>query len=124
MSKNKKETSIEYYAIAYYRLSKDDRGKNESDSIANQRKLIDMLHEKGIKAGISIKPDTCVENRKLNSFFNTVDFASTQILSAIGCHCGTKNSKHNHENFGDFSRRSVCHNNVLSKLIDGSLQSQ
>ena len=27
MSKNKKETSIEYYAIAYYRLSKDDRGK-------------------------------------------------------------------------------------------------
>lgn len=30
--------------------------------ISNQRKLIDMLHEKGIKAGISIKPDTCVEN--------------------------------------------------------------
>ena len=30
--------------------------------IANQRKLVDLLHEKGIKAGISIKPDTCVEN--------------------------------------------------------------
>ena len=30
--------------------------------IANQRKLVDALHERGIKAGISIKPDTCVEN--------------------------------------------------------------
>ena len=45
MSKNKKETSIEYYAIAYYRLSKDDRGKNESDSIANQRKLMETYLE-------------------------------------------------------------------------------
>jgi DNA invertase Pin-like site-specific DNA recombinase len=38
--------SIEYYAIAYYRLSKDDKGKNESDSIANQRKLISAFLEK------------------------------------------------------------------------------
>lgn len=30
--------------------------------ISNQKKLVDYLHEKGIKAGISIKPDTCVEN--------------------------------------------------------------
>ncbi len=29
-----------YNAIAYYRLSKEDKRKNESDSIANQRKLI------------------------------------------------------------------------------------
>ena len=38
--------SIEYYAIAYYRLSKDDKGKNESDSIANQRKLISAFLQK------------------------------------------------------------------------------
>lgn len=37
----------EYYAIAYYRLSKMDRNKNqESDSIANQRKLIQAYLEK------------------------------------------------------------------------------
>jgi len=30
----------EYFAVAYYRLSKDDKAKSESDSIANQRKLI------------------------------------------------------------------------------------
>ena len=30
----------EYYAIAYYRLSKDDGARHESDSIANQRKLV------------------------------------------------------------------------------------
>lgn len=30
----------EYDAIAYYRLSKDDGAKHESDSIANQRKLV------------------------------------------------------------------------------------
>ena len=30
----------QYNAIAYYRLSKDDGAKHESDSIANQRKLI------------------------------------------------------------------------------------
>ena len=30
----------QYDAIAYYRLSKDDGAKHESDSIANQRKLI------------------------------------------------------------------------------------
>ena len=29
-----------YKAIAYYRLSKEDRRKSESDSIANQRKLV------------------------------------------------------------------------------------
>lgn len=29
----------EYDAIAYYRLSKDDGAKHESDSIANQRML-------------------------------------------------------------------------------------
>lgn len=35
------EAIIEYNAIAYYRLSKEDKcGKDESDSIANQRKLI------------------------------------------------------------------------------------
>ena len=39
-------TTIEYYAIAYYRLSKDDKGKNESDSIANQRKLISAFLQK------------------------------------------------------------------------------
>lgn len=32
--------SEQYDAIAYYRLSKDDGAKRESDSIANQRKLI------------------------------------------------------------------------------------
>ena len=32
--------SEQYNAIAYYRLSKDDGAKHESDSIANQRKLI------------------------------------------------------------------------------------
>lgn len=37
---NATDTSIEYYAIAYYRLSREDRGKNESDSIANQRMLV------------------------------------------------------------------------------------
>lgn len=30
--------------------------------IKNQKLLIDRLHEQGIKVGISIKPDTCVEN--------------------------------------------------------------
>lgn len=30
----------EYFAVAYYRLSKDDKAKSESDSITNQRKLI------------------------------------------------------------------------------------
>ena len=30
--------------------------------IANQVALIDHIHEKGCKAGISIKPDTCVQN--------------------------------------------------------------
>ena len=29
-----------YNAIGYFRLSKDDGGKRESDSISNQRKLI------------------------------------------------------------------------------------
>ena len=38
--------TIEYFAIAYYRLSKDDKGKNESDSIANQRKLISAFLQK------------------------------------------------------------------------------
>ena len=33
-------TTEEYYAIAYYRLSKDDGARHESDSIANQRKLV------------------------------------------------------------------------------------
>ena len=42
---NATDTAFEYYAIAYYRLSKDDRGKNESDSIANQRKLIETYLE-------------------------------------------------------------------------------
>ena len=37
---NATDTAIEYYAIAYYRLSREDRGKNESDSIANQRMLV------------------------------------------------------------------------------------
>ena len=37
---NATDTTIEYYAIAYYRLSREDRGKNESDSIANQRMLV------------------------------------------------------------------------------------
>ena len=32
--------SEQYDAIAYYRLSKDDGAKRESDSIANQRKLV------------------------------------------------------------------------------------
>lgn len=32
--------SIEYRAYGYYRLSKDDRNRNESDSISNQRKLV------------------------------------------------------------------------------------
>lgn len=32
--------SILYYAIAYYRLSKDDGSRSESDSILNQRKLV------------------------------------------------------------------------------------
>lgn len=32
--------SEQYDAIAYYRLSKDDGARRESDSIANQRKLI------------------------------------------------------------------------------------
>ena len=36
----------EYSAIAYYRLSKEDRGKSESDSIANQRKLVAAFLEK------------------------------------------------------------------------------
>ena len=31
--------SEQYDAIAYYRLSKDDGAKRESDSIANKRKL-------------------------------------------------------------------------------------
>ena len=30
----------QYDAVAYYRLSKDDGAKHESDSIANQRKVI------------------------------------------------------------------------------------
>lgn len=30
--------------------------------IKNQKALIDSLHERGIKVGVSIKPDTCVEN--------------------------------------------------------------
>lgn len=30
--------------------------------IKNQKALIDSLHESGIKVGVSIKPDTCVEN--------------------------------------------------------------
>jgi len=34
------DNSILYYAIAYYRLSKDDGNRNESDSISNQRKLV------------------------------------------------------------------------------------
>lgn len=38
--------TIEYFAIAYYRLSKDDKGKYESDSIANQRKLISAFLQK------------------------------------------------------------------------------
>ena len=37
---NATDTAIEYYAIAYYRLSREDRGKNESDSSANQRMLV------------------------------------------------------------------------------------
>ena len=38
---------ISYYAIAYYRLSKYDRTSNqESDSIANQRKLVHAYLEK------------------------------------------------------------------------------
>ena len=32
--------SEQYDAVAYYRLSKDDGAKHESDSIANQRKVI------------------------------------------------------------------------------------
>ena len=63
MSKNKKETSIEYYAIAYYRLSKDDRGKNESDSIANQRKLI----------------ETYLENNPNINVFTGLEFSNTDF---------------------------------------------
>ena len=37
---NATDAVIEYNAIAYYRLSREDRGKNESDSIANQRMLV------------------------------------------------------------------------------------
>ena len=34
------ETEEEYRALGYYRLSKMDIGRQESDSIANQRKLV------------------------------------------------------------------------------------
>lgn len=38
--------SEQYDAIAYYRLSKDDGAEHESDSIANQRKLISAFLRK------------------------------------------------------------------------------
>ena len=38
-SSNQEDTEV-YHAVAYYRLSKDGRRGQESDSIANQRKLI------------------------------------------------------------------------------------
>ncbi len=42
----KKPDSEQYDAIAYYRLSKDDGAEHESDSIANQRKLISAFLRK------------------------------------------------------------------------------
>lgn len=40
MNPNNRVDSEQYNAIAYYRLSKDDGARHESDSIVNQRKLI------------------------------------------------------------------------------------
>ena len=69
-------------------------------------------------------PYTSIKYRQPYTLLNPVNLASTYILSAIGCHSLSKYCKHNHKYLRYLTRRSMCHDNVLSELIDSCLESK
>ena len=69
-------------------------------------------------------PDAGITGCQQDSSADPVDFAGSQILSAIGRHGLTEDAEHDHEDFRDLAGCRMGNDNILSQLIDGGLQCQ
>ena len=69
-------------------------------------------------------PDTSIEKRKPDPFFDPVDLSCSKVLSTVGRHRISKYCKHDHEHFSQLPGRCLCYDIIISKFIDRCLKRQ